>query len=76
MKTRHFSQESSCLTLKNNMIECVCKQKNHIVNPYKFYISNIKKLSVAGAERRTPNKYAVASAYKIFLRKTARRRKE
>lgn len=76
MKTLHFSQESFCLTLKNNMIKCVYKQKNHIVNPHYFCISNIKKLSVAGAERRTPNKYAVASAYKIFLRKTARRRKE
>lgn len=76
IKTHCFSQKSFHLTSKNNMIECVCKQKNHIANPHYFVFIILKSCLPPERKGGSPNKYAVVSAYKIFLKKTARRRKE
>ena len=58
------------------MIECVCKQKNHIATPRYFVFIILKSCLPPERKGGSPNKYAVVSAYKIFLKKTARRRKE
>lgn len=76
MKTRHFSQKSLHLTPENNMIECVCKQKNHIAAPHYFVFIILKSCLPPERKGGSHNKYAVVSACKIFLKKTARRRKE
>lgn len=51
------------------MIECVCKQKNHIATPRYFVFIILKSCLPPERKGGSPNKYAVVSAYKIFLKR-------
>ena len=49
------------------MIECVCKQKNHIATPHYFVFIILKSCLPPERKGGSHNKYAVVSAYKILL---------